>query len=196
MTSKRRMDLPRGTRRLMASATDALGAVLCVGCACACGKQLEAGPKMPRLPKLCAIAQPQDAGELSSSSEGSTWINVRARFGSGRISRRDSRGWPAAFSSSSSESEEEEEDADESESESESLFVVSLPLDAESLLARPCSKTPRPRFICITRSSVSSMCSMSMVRGSLCSSSAFDCSIWGRKCWTRASTINTGCLGC
>ena len=42
--------------------------------------------------------------------------------------------------------------------------------------------------ICITRSSVSSMCSMSMFRGSLRRSSWFDCSICGRNCWTRAST--------
>ena len=47
--------------------------------------------------------------------------------------------------------------------------------------------------ICITRSSVSSMCSMSMLCGSLCSSSSFDCSICGRNCWTRASTITKEC---
>lgn len=43
--------------------------------------------------------------------------------------------------------------------------------------------------ITITCSSVSSMHSISMLRGSLCSNSALDCSMWGRNCRTLASTM-------
>jgi len=109
----------------------------------------------------------------------------------------------AALSSSSSEfepvvdSEDDDEDEDAEEvvvSESESVSLMSLALSA-LLDAEPppparrcCSKTPRPRFICMIRSSVSSICSMSMLCGSCWSSSSFDCSICGRNCWMRASS--------
>ena len=91
-----------------------------------------------------------------SSPEGSTWINRRARDGSGRISRCVLRRW-SAVSSSSSESESVDEEDDEVEVEDEedeeevssSESLVSLPLSAlddDFPLARRCSKTPRPRF--------------------------------------------------
>jgi hypothetical protein len=123
-----------------------------------------AGPQRPAACQKLLRDQDAEGSPLGSSPEGSTWINERARCGSGRRSRRRVlllRG--GRRSSSSSESEPvvvDEEDGDDDDdddevavsesSESESVLpLVSLPppsvLDAEPARRR-CSKTPRPRF--------------------------------------------------
>ena len=74
-----------------------------------------------------------------------------------------------------------------------SLATVRRPLDRGSLKKfksfLPIVELLFLLAICIARSSVSSTCSMSMFLGSLRCNSWLDCSICGRKCWTRTSTI-------
>jgi len=123
------------------------------------------------------------------------WITGLERFGNGRIARE--RGKYSPFPSPS-ESEDDESEEFEADDPDDVLYVARLGLlekDAsEDELetecfddACRCSNTPRPKSISMMRSSASSMCSISMLRGSLCKSSALDRSISGRNCCTLAS---------
>ena len=161
-----------------------------------------------------ARQSPADSEETSSSLvEANTWIMGLWRIGNGRIGRvRGDPKEPSPFASSSGSEEE-------SESESERVDEVSLRLPDEEdeldiegdLLAGRCSKTPSPKFyisykytvthprervnefrglaISTTCSSVSSMFSISILRGSLCDNSTLDRSICGRNSRTLASTV-------
>ena len=140
------------------------------------------------------------------------------RFGNGRMGRvRGEPEEPSLFASESSSGSEEDSDSDSVDDESS---LPRLPDEEDELeieydlLAGRCSKTPSPKFyislnifvthsppekenefhglaISTTCSSVSSMFSISILRGSLCDNSTLDCSIWGRNSRTLASTITT-----
>jgi len=132
------------------------------------------------------------------------------RFGNARVGRRERDEGPSLFASSSGSEDDEdvevESEADRADEESESLVTrPTFPdkgnsetedeLEVEYLpVAGRCSKTPSAKFISTTCWSVPSMCSMSMLRGSLCSNSTLDRSIWGRNSRTLASSSAGGSM--
>jgi len=144
-----------------------------------------------------ARQSPADSEETSSSLEANTCTMGLWCFGNGRFGRmRGGPEEPSLFASSSGSEEESESDTVDDES---LVTRPRLPEEEEDeleieddLLAGRCSKTPSPKFISTTCSSLSSICSISILRGSLSNNSTLDRSIWGRNSRTLASNSAGG----